>query len=336
MKQLKYVKLFEQYLGTRGYAQYPMQMVMRGSIGLTSKQEDSTKALMQTIYERFVRLVLVKGWDEYNHFDRPVPLERRVKIDFRYPILNQTGALHAFLKDPRANVYQPVDQFQISVKDIFHKAFKDADFVPKAVFELADIKQLSLPIIAKPSDGHSAEGIEIFDTYEAAQKSKLQFDLWSEAKDIQKEFRAFIFNGRIIHIAERIHNKTDNKAVGKKKPSEKINLVYIDQEIETFPNLQEIEKISKEIGKKVELVLWCIDLMLDKDGNFWVPEINAAPGLSPSMVYSVYKEWVPFAYNGANLSPEDNETFSTIAKTHRENMRKMYPKEYASSLNPMK
>lgn len=339
-----HVKLFEQYIrdiynlhesAHKSKNEFPMQILMRGNIGLTGKAEDFTVNMMKELYENYIRLVLIKGYDEYNH-NSNTPNNRRVKIDYKYPILNMSGEIHEFITDSRANIFNQLEDYQISGKVVFHNAFKDADFVPKAVFFLNKIEQLKLPIIAKPSDGFSAKGIETFDTYEKARKSKLQFDLWSEAKDIVREFRAFILDGQIIHIAERIHSKTDNKAVGKKDPDEKINLIYIDQEIETFPYLQEIERINQELLKRLRLDFWNIDLMLDRNGKLWVPEINGAPGIGPSMFYSIYKNWVPFAYNGRQIYPEDHARLSEMAHTHRKEIKRCYPKEYKSSLNPIK
>ena len=342
---MKHIKLFEQYVkdiennlyegvnnNTNGL---PMQILMRGHIGLTGKGEDYTVKAMAELYDKYIRLVLIKGYEDYNH-NEDTPANRTVKVDFQYPILNMSSDIHAFIKDPRAKIFNQLDDYLISKKAMFHQAFANVDFVPKAVFTIKDIEQLNLPIIAKPSEGQSAQGIELFDTYEQVRKSKLEFDIWSEAKDIVSEFRAFILDGQIIHIAERIHSTTDNKAVGKKNPNEKINLIYIDQELESFPYIQEIERISQELQKVIKLDFWNIDLMLDSNGKLWVPEINGAPGIGPSMFYAIYKSWVPFVYNGRQISPEDHAILSEIANNHRKEMKKLYPKEYKSSLKPMK
>jgi len=312
-----------------------LQIIMRGNIGLTSKEEEFTKELMSKIYDKYVHLVLVKKEDQYNE-EPKIPRNRRYnKVRYDIPMLNFTSNPHTELDKMEAPIYNKMEDIQISADKVkFYQKFDQCDFVPNCVYKLNKLEDLSLPIIAKPAEGYSAQGIEKFDSYEDARGSKMEFDVWQEAKKIDREFRAFIMNDKIIHIAERITNTENDKSVGKKDADEKIDLVYIDQDMEKFPHLKEIERIKKELGKEVKLEFYNIDLMLDEEGKMWVPEINGAPGIGPSMFPVIYEEWVKMAYD-QDLSKETREELQEIATLHRDQMKQNYPKEYKSSLMPL-
>ena len=77
-----------------------------------------------------------------------------------------------------------------------------------------------------------------------------------------------------------------------------------------------------------------IDLILDKSGALWVPEINGAPGIGPSMFLSIYKSFQKMAL-GIDISKECEEELQEIVNKHRSMMASEYPEEYKSSLDPI-
>lgn len=316
-----------------------IQLIMGGTFGLTAKDEPFTKKAMATIYDKYCHLVPIQAKEDnpdlYNRADE-IPDNRRISLNYDEPILGFCGnSPTKLLKKEGIKLFNKPEDCEISASKLkFHKEFDGAAFIPKTVFNLDDIEKLELPIIAKPSEGFSAAGIEKFDSYEDARKSKLKFDIWCECKEIEREFRAFIMNGKIIHIVERITNKENDMSVGKKKPNEKIDLVYIDQSMDGFPYLDKFNKMFNELGKKVKLDCWCIDIMVDKDKDIWVPEINSAPGISPSAFYPIYKNYLKLAYN-KDIDDKSNLELSKMAEQHRKDMKNEYPKEYDYSLHPM-
>ena len=332
---------FGQFLCESQTYQYPpLQIVMRGTIGLTAKEEPETKKMMDHLYENYIRLVLIRFYDKYMYEDSDewkevrVPQNRKNSIDFAYPILNFTSKVHKILKDDRAIIFNAMEDMGLSDdKELFYGTFGSEDFIAKTVYDEEQIENLKLPIIGKPKVGYSAEGIEKFDTYEEAKNSTLPMDLWCEYKDIKSEFRAFVCDKEIIHISERIHSEKDNKEVGEKDPEEKINLIYIDQKIEGFPHLERIKEIKEKLEKNVDLDFYNIDIMVDKDNKLWVPEINSAPGIGPSIFYPVYKAFLKLAYQKAVPFGAEKE-LKALALKHRNLMKKTYPKEYKSSLSP--
>lgn len=335
---MKLFKTFEQFVNERLIDdEIPqLQIVMRGKVGLTSKTESFTKNLMQILYDKYIHLVPIDGDGEYNTEDRIQRNRKYNRIRKDIPLLNFTSTTHDGIESMEAKVYNNIDDIQISASKLnFHKAFDGEDFVPKSVYKLEDIEDLSLPIIAKPSEGFSAQGIEKFDSYEGARNSELEFDIWQEAVDIDREFRAFIMENKIIHVSERITNTSNDMSVGKKDADEKIDLVYIDQDMDKFPHMEEIERIKESLNKKVNLEFYNIDLILDTDGKLWVPEVNGAPGIGPSMFRVIYKSFVEMAYDGYKLSEETEEELKNIETQHRDAMKKEYPKEYKGSLSPL-
>jgi glutathione synthase/RimK-type ligase-like ATP-grasp enzyme len=329
------IKDFQTFLNER-FAEHKIpqiQIIMR-DIGLSPKQEDFTKRMLAEIYEKYAHLVLVDD-NGYNQDERIPDNRRHNKTKYDEPILNFMSVSHTELEKMKARVYNKVEDIQIAADKIkFYREFDQTDFVPNCAYKLDDIEKLELPIIAKPAIGESAQGIEKFDTYEDAKSSKMKFDVWQEAKEIDREFRAFVMNNKIIHLCERVTNTKNDKSVGKKDANEKIDLVYLDQDMSKFPHMDEMEKIKEELSKKVKLEFYNIDLMLDKDGTMWVPELNGNPGIGPGSFTVIYKHWIEWVYD-QKLSEEIDKDLKDMAKAYREGMKKEHPDEYAGSLSPI-
>lgn len=334
---MRYVKLFEQFVNERFIEdEIPqLQIIKRGKTGLNAKDEDFTVEMMNLLYDKYIHLILIREDDDYNDGPEIHRNRRYNRVRHGSPLLNFNSRYHEDLGRMRARVFNKVEDIQLSADKVkFYKTFADSDFIPKSVYRIDDIEELELPIIAKPAEGYSAQGIEKFDSYEDARKSDLKFDVWQEAKDIDREFRAFVMDSKIIHISERITNLSNDMSVGKKDADEKIDLVYIDQIIDEFPHLEQIEKIKEVLAKEVRLEFYAIDIILDTDGKIWIPEINGAPGIGPSMFYNIYKAWVKMAY-GQDLKQPSEDELQRVANNHREKMKQTYPKEYKNSLMPL-
>src|SRR5690606_37575333 len=100
-------------------------------------------------------------------------------------------------------------------KRLFHETFGDKEYLPKTVFTLEEAKTLKYPIIAKPAFGHSGIGITKFNSYKELEseviKNGLKFDVFSEAIQIDKEFRIIFLKDKIVALAVRIPNDEKTK-----------------------------------------------------------------------------------------------------------------------------
>ena len=171
-------------------------------------------------------------------------------------------------------------------KSDFYKMFKDCDFIPKAVYKGKDAKDLQFPVIAKPDDGHSGVGIEIFDNYEDLEKSKGEFENYSEAKDLDREFRVLLMKENPVLVHERV--SVGENEIKDKDSNEQTEFTYVDQDVSKLDFMDRVDGICKTIREKLKLGLWSIDLMVDKSGDCWVAEINAASGMAADKMARVY------------------------------------------------
>jgi len=171
-------------------------------------------------------------------------------------------------------------------KTDFYKMFSDSDFICKTVYKREDAKDLKFPVIAKPDDGHSGVGIEIFDNYEDLEKSKGEFKNYSEAKDLDREFRVLLMKEKPVLVHERV-SASENE-IRDKESDEQTEFTYVDQDVSKLDFMDKVNEICKTIREKLKLGLWSIDLMIDKSGDCWVAEINTASGMAADKMARVY------------------------------------------------
>jgi hypothetical protein len=171
-------------------------------------------------------------------------------------------------------------------KTDFYKMFSDSDFICKTVYKREDAKDLKFPVIAKPDDGHSGVGIEIFDNYEDLEKSKGEFENYSEAKDLDREFRVLLMKEKPVLVHERV-SASENE-IRDKESDEQTEFTYVDQDVSKLDFMDKVNEICKTIREKLKLGLWSIDLMIDKSGDCWVAEINTASGMAADKMARVY------------------------------------------------
>ena len=190
-------------------------------------------------------------------------------------------------KIPEDNMYNTPPPMKVSGnKSDFYKMFSDSNFICKTVYKREDAKDLQFPVIAKPDDGHSGVGIKIFDNYEDLEKSKGDFANYSEAKDIDREFRVLLINETPILVHERI--SMGENEIKNKDTDERTNFTYVDQDMRKLEFMDRSNEICKTIREKLKLGLWSLDIMIDKDGDCWVAEINSASGMAPDKMARVY------------------------------------------------
>ena len=243
------------------------------------------------------------------------------------------------------NMYNTPDKMKISCsKTDFSKMFETYPWQPKTVFTLDQALNGSLkfPVIAKIDNGHSGLGIKVFKTADELREFKQPFDvegeqrsfeLYSECIDIDREFRTIFLKDKCIIINERIACIKTNKTVKTKGIGKRVDFVYIVSDMNKIPRKfkNDLNKISKDIRKQVDLDFWAIDVALDKQGKMYVLEINSAPGLGCEKLAEVYEAIYEDYYKTklpATFKEELNKKF--ISQSRKE-VYKNYKKEIAKS-----
>ena len=107
---------------------------------------------------------------------------------------------------------------KIASKVKWHATHKDSNNVPKTVSDAKDLDQLEFPIIAKPDNRYSGQGIIKIDTFKEAKDMDLSdFEVFSEKIDIDEEHRIMMWRGEPVMWVQRVHGNKETKEMTKKK-----------------------------------------------------------------------------------------------------------------------
>ena len=93
---------------------------------------------------------------------------------------------------------------QSGSKSEFHKIVDGDENIPQTCHTKEEALEIGFPLIAKPADGHSGLGIQVFKdkkSFDSADHSKL--DVYSEYIDKKSEHRLFNFKGTPFFWMER-------------------------------------------------------------------------------------------------------------------------------------
>lgn len=237
--------------------------------------------------------------DLFIHYTINGDFDKRIIIPQNIPVLYYGGhqeAAKAFLEKfniQQTNMYNQPDEMKKSGdKVVFHKLYKDCDWVPKTVFtkEEALNGDVGFPVVAKIKDGHSGIGIEKFDTKEDLEKSDKTFDLYTQFIDFKSEFRCMMLNDRCFMVNERIPFEKTNKTIRTKKADEQVDFMYVYTDDKKIPEdfKAEVQRIADGVQKEIVLGFWSLDLVMDNDGKLWALEINSATGLGAAKLVEAY------------------------------------------------
>tara|TARA_B100001093_G_C26858367_1_gene1028571 strand:+ start:4498 stop:5526 length:1029 start_codon:yes stop_codon:yes gene_type:complete len=281
------LKTFEQFIFEKSNKDYfkKVNFILAGEKieGLTGKNN-------KRIYGEINDICLDKL---FNSYYAKGDYGKKLNVDSKLPLIYYGGnskeglnflEKYGISEDVMYNLPEPM---KVSGnKSDFYKMFSDSDFICKTVYKREDTKDLQFPVIAKPDDGHSGVGIEIFDNYEDLEKSKGKFENYSEAKDLDREFRVLLMNEKPVLVHERV--SMGENEIKDKKSNEQTEFTYVDQDISKLDFMDKVDEICKTVREKLKLGLWSIDLMVDKGGDCWVAEINSASGMAADKMARVY------------------------------------------------
>lgn len=217
-----------------------------------------------------------------------------IDINSDHPVLNynskvcQTLLDEGLIKDE--NVYNhPKYIKQSGSKSEFHKKVDGDENIPTTCHSKEEaLKQIGFPMIAKPADGHSGMGIQVFkdeESFEKADHSKL--DVYSEYIDKKSEHRLINFKGQPIIWMER-EPMNDKAKSGEGSGDEEMQFKYIKHSVDKLPSkyIQLVEKYCKMFS---DLPYITFDIMEGKDGKLYIIESNAQAGVPYDSTIEIYK-----------------------------------------------
>ena len=215
-----------------------------------------------------------------------------IELDTSLPILNyNTDIVEQMLKKgcKESNVYNlPKFIKNSGSKKQFHEMVGEDENLPMTVFTQSAAIKIGFPMIAKPTDGHSGIGIQVFKDkkeFESADHSKI--DLYSQFIDKAYEHRFFCFKGEPFFWMER-HPMNEKAKSGGGKADEEMNFQYIKHDHNKIPDNYKA-LLKKYTGLMSDLPYICFDVMEDQDGKLYIIESNSQPGVPFDSTVQIYK-----------------------------------------------
>lgn len=131
-------------------------------------------------------------------------------------------------------------------------------------------------VIRHKLSGHSGQGIAIVDSHEAFNAEKVA-PLYTKYKDKKEEYRIHVFRGKAFFF-QRKARKLDvpEEEVNWKVRNLKGGFIYANKNIEV-PEIAQQHAIRAVAA--LHLDFGAVDLMLGRDGHYYVLEVNTACGL---------------------------------------------------------
>ena len=143
-------------------------------------------------------------------------------------------------------------------------------------------------MIAKPAEGHSGLGIQIFkkqEDFDKADHSKL--DVYSEYIDKKAEHRLITFKGECFYWMER-QPMNDKAKTGDGEGKEQMMFKYIKHDPNKIGD-QYRALVAKFGDIFKDLPYICFDVMEDKNGKLYVIESNSQPGVPFDSTVAIYR-----------------------------------------------
>jgi len=237
-----------------------------------------------------------------------------IDIDPELPVLNYNSKVCKTLLDEGLikdeNVYNhPKYIKQSGSKSEFHKIVDGDENIPQTCHTKEEALEIGFPLIAKPADGHSGLGIQVFKdkkSFDSADHSKL--DVYSEYIDKKSEHRLFNFKGTPFFWMER-EPMNDKAKSGDGDGEEEMKFKYIKRDVSTIP--QKFHDLVEKFCKKFsDLPYLCFDIMEDQDGKLYIIESNSQPGVPYDSTIETYKQ----IFNDFFKRDLDKQTLTELEK----------------------
>ena len=241
---------------------------------------------------------------------------KKHKINPDFPLLTYNSKVTQKLIDEglikKENVYNlPEHIKQSGSKAEFHKIVEGDENIPKTVSTQKAALEIGFPLIAKPAEGHSGLGIQVFkdkDSFDKADHSK--FDVYSEYIDKAAEHRLITFKGKPFFWMERVP-LNDKAKSGDGEGKERMMFKYIKKDPAKLP--EKFNTLINKFGDKFkDLPYICFDIMEDKKGKLYVIESNSQPGVPFDSTVQAYRQIFKDFY-GRDPEPESDKELSRLS-----------------------
>lgn len=209
------------------------------------------------------------------------------------------------------NIYNQLEaKKKVSSKKDWHMLHEGSPYLPKTVYDPADVKNLAFPVIAKPDNRYAGQGIVVFTSpgqMKSLEAIKEKFALFSEKIKIDEEFRVFCWRGEPLTTMFRVPANKETKNLSK-DPEAKLEFNY---ELSTQDPAPETADIIKEFSDKhKDLDFYSIDFARSGD-KYYVIEMSTEPGPCFGVLGHVYKRMYRDHY-GKEMSPKDHEAINRM------------------------
>jgi hypothetical protein len=176
---------------------------------------------------------------------------------------------------PEELVYNPEQaKMRIASKVDWHGIHAGSPHLPKTVTDAEQIEELQFPIIAKPENRYSGQGIVKFDSLEEAKGADLsQFAVFSEQIQIAEEHRIPVWRGQPLMWMQRVPANRKTREMDK-KADEKLRFNYVLKDLKGMP--AEWKDVISEVAEKhKDLDFYSVDLAIDEADKPWVIEMSS-------------------------------------------------------------
>lgn len=240
-----------------------------------------------------------------------------MEINPDYPVLTYNSkVVEALLENgltKEENVYNRPEHIKKSgSKAEFHKMLEGDENIPKTAFTPEDALEIGFPLIAKPAEGHSGLGIQIFkskEEFDAADHDK--FDVYSQYIDKKSEHRLVTFKGEILTWLNR-HPMNDKAKSGDGEGKEKMMFKYVKRDEKKAP--EKFKALIKKFGEIFkDLPYICFDVMEDQDGKLYIIESNSQPGVPFDLTVQIYRTLFKDFY-GREVNAEADKKLAEYSK----------------------
>jgi len=215
------------------------------------------------------------------------------------PVLNYANwKIEKMIKDgwDSKYIYNKIEaKERVSSKVKWYKIHEESSHIPKTVFDKKDLDQLSFPIIAKPDNRYSGQGITVLNNSSDLKEIDLdQFSVFSEKINIKEELRIFCWKGKPLMTTYRVPANKETKNLSKKLDDKLI----FNYELLGEPIPENLIDVVKEFSKvHNDLDFYSVDIAVDENEHPFVIEMSSEPGPIFGVMGRVYKEMYSHYYN---------------------------------------